>query len=533
MSEPTAEDFLKVAHHFKLGELDTESSNPKTERLSQLCQDPATLPDGLNALQSVDVAALETILAKVPEMEELARAIHKTLVSGKKVVAEGCGATGRLSLSLEVFALEGMVIEEEYRDKVRGFMAGGDAALIRSIEQFEDRVAHGQRQLREIGFEDGDLLLAITEGGETPFVIAACEEALLVSPSNNPYFIYCNPDGPLCRIAERSKRVIENERIHKINLSTGPMAITGSTRMQATTVQLACAGLAIRHHAHPEKIGEDLRRLLAATKAVPYGILAPFTAAEAKMYADGEYFLYETDYFSVTVMTDTTERSPTFSLPPFENFNNPNELPSVVYLHLPGVSGAVEGWTRLLRRAPRPLEWEGGIAKQTGIEAIKGYDFSDNVFELRAKKIGADRTKLCAKVHRDLDAKGIRFSLPHVEVDIVFPVADEALLDDKLLLNILGKCLLNAHSTAVMGVYGRFEGNVMTYVRASNNKLIDRATRYVQLLLKRRQADAKVENPIAPAYEDIVRYIYSVVPTLPSNVPVVLQTVKHFMEGGK
>ena len=311
------------------------------------------------------------------------------------------------------------------------------------------------------------------------------------------------------------------------------MAITGSTRMQATTVQLACAGLAIRHHAHPEKIGEDLRRLLAATKAVPYGILAPFTAAEAKMYADGEYFLYETDYFSVTVMTDTTERSPTFSLPPFENFNNPNELPSVVYLHLPGVSGAVEGWTRLLRRAPRPLEWEGGIAKQTGIEAIKGYDFSDNVFELRAKKIGADRTKLCAKVHRDLDAKGIRFSLPHVEVDIVFPVADEALLDDKLLLNILGKCLLNAHSTAVMGVYGRFEGNVMTYVRASNNKLIDRATRYVQLLLKRRQADAKVENPIAPAYEDIVRYIYSVVPTLPSNVPVVLQTVKHFMEGGK
>ena len=251
------------------------------------------------------------------------------------------------------------------------------------------------------------------------------------------------------------------------------------------------------------------------------------------MYADGEYFLYETDYFSVTVMTDTTERSPTFSLPAFESFNIPSELPSIVYLHLPGVSGALEGWNRLLRRAPRPLEWEGGIAAQTGIESIKGYNFSDDVAELRAKKIGAEKTKLCAKVDRDLDAKGIRFSLPHAGIDVLYPVADEALLEDKLLLNILGKCLLNAHSTAVMGVYGRFEGNVMTYVRASNNKLIDRATRYVQLLLKRRQAEAKVENPVEPAYEDIVKYVYSVVPTLPTNVPVVLQTVKHFLEVGK
>ena len=39
--------------------------------------------------------------------------------------------------------------------------------------------------------------------------------------------------------AERSREVIEDARIvRKINLTTGPMAITGSTRMQATTIQL-------------------------------------------------------------------------------------------------------------------------------------------------------------------------------------------------------------------------------------------------------------------------------------------------------
>ena len=37
---------------------------------------------------------------------------------------------------------------------------------------------------------------------------------------------------------QRSREVIEEPRIEKINLTTGPMSITGSTRMQATTIQL-------------------------------------------------------------------------------------------------------------------------------------------------------------------------------------------------------------------------------------------------------------------------------------------------------
>ena len=37
---------------------------------------------------------------------------------------------------------------------------------------------------------------------------------------------------------KRSREVIQEPRIEKINLTTGPMSITGSTRMQATTIQL-------------------------------------------------------------------------------------------------------------------------------------------------------------------------------------------------------------------------------------------------------------------------------------------------------
>jgi N-acetylmuramic acid 6-phosphate etherase len=47
------------------------------------------------------------------------------------------------------------------------------------------------------------------------------------------------------------------------------------------------------------------------------------------------------------------------------------------------------------------------------------------------------------------------------------------------------KMLMNAHSTLVMGRIGRFESNVMTWVKPSNNKLIDRSVRYVEFLLKK------------------------------------------------
>jgi len=44
------------------------------------------------------------------------------------------------------------------------------------------------------------------------------------------------------------------------------------------------------------------------------------TQTEAKIYQNKDKIFYETNSrFGLTVLTDTTERSPTFSLTPFEN----------------------------------------------------------------------------------------------------------------------------------------------------------------------------------------------------------------------
>ena len=115
-------------------------------------------------------------------------------------------------------------------------MAGGDFALIKSVEGFEDFTEFGKKQIGDLGVSAKDVVFAITEGGETSFVIGTAWKGLEVGAK--VYFVYNNPDDILCQHVKRSREVIQEPRIEKINLTTGPMSITGSTRMQATTIQL-------------------------------------------------------------------------------------------------------------------------------------------------------------------------------------------------------------------------------------------------------------------------------------------------------
>jgi len=55
-----------------------------------------------------------------------------------------------------------------------------------------------------------------------------------------------------------------------------------------------------------------------------------------------------------------------------------------------------------------------------------------------------------------------------------------------LMTHLSLKMAVNSLSTLMMGRRGFYLDNVMTWVRPSNNKLIDRATRYVQLLASSR-----------------------------------------------
>lgn len=492
-----AAEFLDVAAKFQLGSLPTEQRHPLTYELADLSRH--NIPEALRIMTDIDIGVIKDVLAKAPELKKLETAIRDTFAAGNRVFFYGCGATGRLSLSIEYiwrFIHRG----QPEANNVMGFMSGGDLALVHSIENFEDHPEFGARQLREIGFGPHDLLVSCTEGGETPSVIGATEEAARIS-SRKPFFLYCNPDHALHEQVERSRRVLENASIEKICLFVGPMALSGSTRMQASTALMLGAGAAL--------LQADISEFMSFVQKTGLSFLQDFIAEESRIYAAGDYLLYETNDYGMTIVTDTTERSPTFSLLAFENVNDPSRAPALSYFTLPHTAHAEAAWQALLLRDPIAIEWDE-LRAVAGRDRLIGFDFSAQARQQREKRTAP------AKLHTfriERQDNVMQFSLGNIRHSI--DVTGLHPLFEHLFLKIA----LNMHSTLVMGRHGRFESNVMTWVKPSNKKLIDRAIRYVEYLLHHR-------NIMQFSYADICHQLFEEAERMTPSDSVVLMTVE-------
>ncbi len=495
-----AQDFLTIASQFKLGHLITESFHPLTTQLSQIAKND--LNSALRILQQVDCLAIGEMENKSAHLWQMTVDIQNTIESGNKVFMCGCGATGRLSLVLETLhrQLYGQT------NQVFSFMAGGDFALIKSVESFEDKVEFGERQLLELGFGEGDLLISATEGGETPFVIGATNLAANIS-RRSPYFLYCNPDELLLPI-HRSREVLENERINKVNLTVGPMAISGSTRMQASTVLMLAIGICLLYkHTDKSNFESFYSNFLSRLTSFDYTSFQKLTAYEAKLYQEKILLNYISDpRLAISILTDTTERSPTFSLRAFENRLDQNSENSLSYLFVSGSQSSSIGWEKLLWRKPRALDWEE-LDGRISLEKIHGFDISLQGLKNRSDQIATEN-----------------FFVEQHNGEVHFRCRDEKVQfnfgNDQLFTHLMVKMLLNAHSTLIMGLLDRYQGNVMTWVRSSNNKLIDRSARYVMQLLKEKGKYA--------SYEQVVEYIFEESEKINENDPIVLKVLNRF-----
>jgi N-acetylmuramic acid 6-phosphate etherase len=555
-SDKRSEEFLKISGQFKLGALVTESSHSETANMSEVAKED--IAKALDLLFQVD----NDVIAKYQEFAESGRAeqiketVVRALKNGGKIFFTGCGSTGRLSILLVSIwrdfwyffrALSGKSLTREITDlENRAFsvMAGGDFALIKSVEGFEDFAAFGKKQIGDLGISNKDVVFAITEGGETSFVIGTAWKG--VEAGAKVYFVYNNPDEILCQHVERSREVIQDPRIEKINLTTGPMAITGSTRMQATTIQL-CVLLTVlemvvrdlavempttcginpqfdNSATVPAEFLKTLKRMHAALRSpeVLTG-LEKIVAMEELVYRTGHKNNYYAIRFGIDVLTDTTERSPTYCTPPFRKFDDTTATESWSFLFMPADETPV-AWQQILERDPNCVEWsEADVRELVGEEKFaRTYETirKINRAELARFKIGLDglpfrqlksgdsaiavvswndlesllseegffREQLEAAKDSGAQLGVIHFTAEH-EKPNMFPSATTVqvpvptanfLLDGIARVGV--KMLLNALSTCTMVRLGRVMGNYMIYVVASNLKLIDRATRYIQKL---------------------------------------------------
>jgi N-acetylmuramic acid 6-phosphate etherase len=107
---------------------------------------------------------------------------------------------------------------------VRGLIAGGLPALTSSIEDAEDKAEEGVKELKEIDFSAGDVLVGITASGGAPYVLGALAYAREIGAVTGA--ISCNEKSETFALAK-----------HQILLNVGPEVVTGSTRMKSGTAQ--------------------------------------------------------------------------------------------------------------------------------------------------------------------------------------------------------------------------------------------------------------------------------------------------------
>ena len=165
----------------------------------------------------------QAIKAVEAESETIAHAIELCVAAfraGGRLFYVGAGTSGRLGV---LDASECPPTFSTPPEMVQGIIAGGDAALRRSVEGEEDKPEKGALAVRERQLTARDVLVGIASSGRTPYVIGALEEAHTIGATT--IFLCCVPPP------EQLKGWVT----HFITPIVGPEIIAGSTRLKAGT----------------------------------------------------------------------------------------------------------------------------------------------------------------------------------------------------------------------------------------------------------------------------------------------------------
>lgn len=199
-----------------LAGLTTEGVNPNSTGLSDM--------NALDIVRTMNDEDGHVAAAVQAEADSIARAITgiaARLRRGGRLIYVGAGTSGRLGV---LDAAECPPTFNTPPDLVIGVIAGGSAALTRSIESVEDSQEAGRADLEALRAGEADCVVGIAASGRTPYVLAAVEYAgahgaLTVG-------LACNRGSKLSDLVEIMIQPV-----------VGPEILAGSTRLKAGTAQ--------------------------------------------------------------------------------------------------------------------------------------------------------------------------------------------------------------------------------------------------------------------------------------------------------
>ena len=194
----------------------TEAQNPASNGLDRLSTlDIVTLMNGEDATVAAAVGKC------LPQVAQVAERVADRLRDGGRLIYVGAGTSGRLGV---LDAVECGPTFSAPPEQVQGVLAGGQGAMMRSVEGAEDSARDGARALQALAVCGRDAVIGIAASGRTPFVLGALEFAR--GRKAFTAAIACSAPAPLLEAAEIG-----------IAALTGPELIAGSTRLKAGTAQ--------------------------------------------------------------------------------------------------------------------------------------------------------------------------------------------------------------------------------------------------------------------------------------------------------
>ncbi len=199
-----------------LSNLVTESRNHHSENIDTL----STL-DMLKVINNEDKKVPLAVEKVLPEIAQLVDKIAIAFSQGGRLIYCGAGTSGRLGI------LDASECPPTYgtpHEMVIGLIAGGHKAILQAVENAEDNTQLGEQDLRQLNFNEQDVLVGIAASGRTPYVIGALKYAKSLGATTGA--ISCNPESPIAQIADIA-----------ITPIVGAEVVTGSSRMKAGTAQ--------------------------------------------------------------------------------------------------------------------------------------------------------------------------------------------------------------------------------------------------------------------------------------------------------
>ncbi|KAF0244027.1 MAG: hypothetical protein FD180_2875 [Planctomycetota bacterium] len=173
------------------------------------------LESGPRAVRALAKAAAEAAMAVgrvANAVDRAATLVATALCNERRLLFLGAGTSGRLAV------LEATELWPTFRVKADAALAGGQKALVRSVEGAEDDASAGG--MAASALRRGDVAVGVTASGVTPYVDGALRMARRRGAAT--ILVTCNP-----RTKIRAGVVVA--------LATGAEPLAGSTRMNAGT----------------------------------------------------------------------------------------------------------------------------------------------------------------------------------------------------------------------------------------------------------------------------------------------------------